>query len=253
MSDEQTAEQVHLGNRVVELPPDAATAVRGALTDLANSYGVALDQQRRQLLEQMGTPGWQAPAHVPPPPPPSGVEIPDPDLLFANKGVWAEQFARNLEHRLSRQQGEQQAFVAGAVTAVDQEMRRRDLQAQAQQLHDTTMEEMLDRRKLGDYRRLVQGIYDEQYQALQHLPIGVAIDQIGALAEQEIATIRGETRGEPPPASAAPSGPPALLRSARRAAAPGGPAAGIAAPKTLSDLIRQRQQALLGGTGRSAA
>jgi hypothetical protein len=114
------------------------------------------------------------------------------------------------------------------------------------------MEEMLERRKLGDHRRIVQTIYNEQYGNLQHLPLGMAIDQIGQLAEAEIATIRGEhPTGRAADAALAPAaqtGPPAMLRSARRAGAGAAPAGGGHQPKTISDLIRHRQAVLLGHT-----
>jgi len=239
-------EQVQLGTQVLELAPDDAATVRRAFQDLAQSYGASLDDQRRQLLSTMGTPQWQ-------PPPVSSpgelvLDVPDPDLLFSNKDAWAASFAQNLEGRIRRAQGEQAALLQGAVSAVDQELQRRDLQTQAQTIHDQAMEEMLERRGLGDHRRIVQTIYNEQYGNLQHLPLGVALDQLGALAEQEIASIRGTQ----PAAAATPqqTAPPAMLRSARRA---GSAPAPEQAPrgKTLSDLIRAHHTAFLDG-GRAA-
>src|SRR5262252_4898600 len=238
-----TKEQVQLGNRVVELDPDAAHAVRQSFQDLAGSYGAALDQQRRDILGSLGTPGWQPPQQVPQFEPPPGIEIPDTDLLFSNKEAWQDALNRSIERRIRTAQGENAALVQGALGAVDQELRRRDQRQQAQSVHDDVMEEMLERRNLGDNRRIVQTIYNEQYQNLVNLPLSVAIDQLGQMAEQEIAHIRGQTTA---PAEAAPAqtAPPALLRSARRAA--GGAAPAPQQPKTISDLIRHRQAILLG-------
>src|SRR5262249_4864978 len=107
---------------------------------------------------------------------------------------------------------------------------------------DEGREEMRERGTLGDNRRIVQTIYNEQYPNLVNLPLSVAIDQLGQMAEQEIAHIRGQTTA---PAESAPAQttPPALLRSARRAA--GGAALAPHQPTTISDLIRHRQAVLM--------
>jgi hypothetical protein len=237
-SSPSSREQVHLGNRIVELAPEDAATVRQAFLDLGNTYGAALDQTRRELLSTMGTPQWQAP---PPAPPDAALDVPDPDLLFSNKDAWAASFANTIEGRIRRAQAEQVGLVQGAVAAVDQELKRRDMQQQAQTIHDSAMEEMLERRGLSDHRRIVQTIYNEQYPALSNLPLGVALDQLGALAEQEIAHIRG---GQPAAAQQQ-TAPPAMIRSGRRASAP----APEPAPhgKTLTDLIRAHHQQFLEG------
>jgi hypothetical protein len=234
-------EQVRLGDRVLELEPEQAAAVRDAFQGLATSYSAALEEQRRQTLQTLGTPGWTAPVHPPEPPP--GLEVPDPDLLFANKDAWQEGFARSLEARLGSLRGEQAALVQGAVAAVDEELRRRDQRAQAQNLHDATMEEMLERRGLSDHRRIVQAVYNDEYARVQHLPLAMAIDHIGQVASEEIAAIRGGAAEAP--TAEAPT-PPALLRSARRAGTTGS-APAPAPAKSLSDLIRHRQQVLVHG------
>lgn len=237
-------EQVQLGSRVLELDREQAVAVRQAFQDLANTYGASIEQERRRVLESLGTPGWQPPSPQEVPLP-GGLEVPDPDLLFSNKDAWADAFARNLEQRIARNALEQTHLVQGAVASVDQELRRRDQKAQAQAIHDEAMEAMLERRELGDNRRIVQTIYNEQYWNLQHLPLPDALDQIGALAEEEIARIRGDQ----PVARAeaeleAPAPPPPMLRSSRRAS--GGAAAAPPQVRTLSDLIRHRQAIALG-------
>jgi hypothetical protein len=233
-------EQVRLGDRVLELEPEQAAAVRDAFQGLATSYSAALEEQRRQTLQTLGTPGWTAPVHVPEPP---GLEVPDTDLLFANKDAWQEGLARSFEARLGSLRGEQAALVQGAVAAVDEELRRRDQRAQAQSLHDATMEEMLERRGLSDHRKLVQAVYNDEYARVQHLPLAMAIDHIGQVTSEEIAAIRGGAAEAP--TAEAPT-PPALLRSARRAGTTGS-APAPAAAKSLSDLIRHRQQVLLHG------
>jgi hypothetical protein len=240
-------EAVQLGGQVVELDPKDAATVRSAFMELSHAYGASLDEQRRQLLGQMGTPQWQAP------PPqafaPAGVDVPDVELLFQDKQRWADHLATSIEARLAHQQMQSAALVQGAVSAVDQEFKRRELRDRAQEIHDTTMEEMIARRGLDDHRTMIQAIYNDRYQALQHLPLAMAIDQIGEETGAEIARIRGEAPGsggvpvqalEP----AAPAPPPTFLRSARRASGGGGVPA--AAPKTLTDLIRARQAHALG-------
>lgn len=242
-------EHVMLGGRAVDLAPEDAATVRQAFQDLANTYGQSLEEQRRHILSTIGTPQWQPPAPQQPVAEPM-LDVPDPDLLFSNKQAWADNFGLALESRIRRAQAEQAGLVQGAVAAVDQELKRRDVQAQAQQIHDTAMEEMLERRNLGDHRRIVQAIYNEQYNNMQHLPLGVAFDQIGALAEQEIASIRG-SQGAQAPAPAAPpqqTTPPRLLSSARRAGGGETAPAPQRTGKTLSDLIRAHHTAFLTGT-----
>src|SRR5262252_10395948 len=125
-------EQVQLGNQIVELDPQDAATVRDAFTTLSHAYGQSLDEQRRQLLSQMGTPQWQ----VPQPMAPSGVDVPDVDLLFQNKEQWANHLATAIDARLAQNQAQSAALVHGAVQAVDQEFRRRELRDQAQSVHD---------------------------------------------------------------------------------------------------------------------
>lgn len=237
-------EQVQLGDRVLELEPEAASAVRQAFQNLATTYGQSLDEQRRQILSQLGTPGWQPPPPVNPDVP-VGVEIPDTDLLFSNKDAWAAELQASLNRQFGRAAAENIQVAQQTVATVDNELRRRDVAAKAQEIHDTAMEEMLDRRGLGDHRRIVQTIYNEQYANLQHLPLGVALDQIGQLAVEEIASIRGSQAAPREAEKPAAHQPPPLLSSGHRAARSTAPAA-PAAHKTLSDLIRARQAAALG-------
>jgi len=243
-------EQVQLGNRIVELEPEQAAAVRQSFQDLAGAYGAAVDQQRRQILESLGRPGWQAPMPMAPATPelPASIDIPDTDLLFSNKDIWTQGLGNALEMRLAQQNAQQTAIVQGALQAVQSELNQRDRRQQAQTVHDAVMEEMLERRGLDENRRLVQTIYNEQYQTLGNLPLNVAIDQIGQLAQEEIARIRGEE----PPTPAEPVGqqpaPPRFLSSARRAGTTSAPPAAPA--KTLSDLIRRHHAIAL--TGKAA-
>src|SRR5262249_15441264 len=195
-------EQVQLGNRVLELDPEAAAAVRQSYNDLAGAYGVALDQQRRQILESLGTPGWQPPATQPQFEPPPGIEIPDSDLLFSNKEAWQDAFNRSIEHRIRTAQGENAALLQGALRAVDQERSGRDQRQTAKGVSDEVREALLGRGTVGDTRRIVQTIYNEQSPNLVNLPLSIAIDQLGQMAEQEIAHIRGQTTA---PAESAPA------------------------------------------------
>jgi hypothetical protein len=244
-------EAVQLGNRTIELEPQDAATVRDAFLSLSQAYGQSLDEQRRNLLSQMGTPQWQAPAGPVGPEPVANL-VPDTDLLFADKTTWAHALTNNVERRLAERDAHQVALVQGAMTAVQQELQRRDLAARAQTVHDTAMEDMIARHNLDDNRGIVQMVYNDQFQHVQHLPIAMAFDQIGQLAEQEIARIRGGAAATPaaqyappPLAPAEGTSPPAMLRSARRAGgAEVGPAPG--GPKTLTDLIHARQAAFFG-------
>src|SRR5262252_4699756 len=125
-------EQVQLGTQVVELDPQDAATVRAAFTNLSQAYGQSLDQQRRELLGQMGTAQWRAPEA--PPAEPSTLRIPDTDLLFADKTTWANALANNVERRLDERDANQVALVQGAMNAVQQELQRRDLQQRAQSI-----------------------------------------------------------------------------------------------------------------------
>src|SRR5215475_4126503 len=82
------------------------------------------------------------------------------------------------------------------------------------------MEEMLERRGLTENTRVVQAIYNEQFEKLRNLPLETALDHIGALANEENDRIRsGErwTMGAAPTQTGVAPRPPATLRSARRA------------------------------------
>lgn len=231
-------ETVQLGDRVLELDAPTASAVREALGGLARSYGEQLEAHRRQVLDSLGSQQW-APPQAPAPQVPD-FEVPDPDLLFSNKDAWEAGLRQSVEARMAALEQRQTGMVAGAVAAVDEELRRRDQAAEARALHDQAMEAMLERRGLNApaQRRLVQAIYQDSYRDLVHLPLETALDQIGAMAQQDIAALGGG-KAESPKAEEKPAGP-ALLRSSRRAAP--GPAPVAAAPKTISELIRARQQ-----------
>jgi hypothetical protein len=188
---------------------------------------------------------------------PQGLEVPDPDLLFSNKGAWQEGFAGSLEQRLAGLEGKQAQMVQGAVQAFQQELARRDQASAAQKTHDDAMQEMLEARGLQDHTLVVQGIYNQQYNNLQHLPLKLALDRIGQLAQEEIDRIRAGERWTVVPNQNEGRGvaprPPAMLRSVKKA-----PAAVQTAPETpaydpngsigtMGRIIRKRQQALLRG------
>jgi hypothetical protein len=249
-------EQVRLGNQTLELDPDTARIVREQFEALAGQYQAGLENLRqnyeRQVLQSVGT-------YRPMPDVPTGLEVPDPDLLFSNKGAWTEEFAGRLEQRLQGLRAENLQQAQGVVSAVQQELQRRDLAQAAQGRHDAVMEEMLERRGLGDHTLVVQAVYAREYDKLRNLPLELGIDRIGQIAEEEIGKIRaGEswTMGAAPTQTGVAARPPAkMLRSARRAAAPVAAAAPAAPPGgyephgglgSMGKIIRQRQAQLLG-------
>jgi len=252
-------EQVQLGGETLTVDRDTAHAIRNAFEGLAANYQANLEQLRAQAMQSIGT-QRPMPEYQPPSPEPFGV--PDPDLLFQNKQGWTDQFAQNLQHQLGGVRQESAALVQGAVQAFQQELNRRDQMQAARATHDKAMEEMLERRGLADHTRVVQAIYNEQFEKLRNLPLETALDHIGALANEEIDRIRsGErwTMGAAPTQTGVAPRPPATLRSARRAqrAAPvatppessgaslESPGGGLGAMGTI---IRKRQAALVGGS-----
>lgn len=248
-------EQIRLGGSTLELDPAAAAVIRQEFESLAAQYGAALEDYRRQALQSVGTP-QPMPQWQPPPMP----EVPDPDLLFQNKQAWTDEFARNLEMRIGQAEGRSAQMAQGLASAFQQELNRRDLAQQAQARHDAAMQEMLDRRGLTENTRVVQAIYNEQYEKLKNLPLELALDQIGAEAEAEIERIRsGETWsiGAAPTQTGVAPRPPAMLRTTRRASRPAAPPAapsdtGLAAPGgglgAMGMIIRKRQAQVMGGT-----
>ena len=248
-------EQIRLGDQTLELDPTTASTVRNAFESLAAQYGAALEEFRRQSLQNVGTnyvpPQPYAPQEAP------GLGVPDPDLLFSNKDAWTQEFQNALEQKIGGVRGEAAQLVQQAVGAFQQELQMRDLRAASQAKHDAAMEEMLERRGLSDHTRIVQAIYNEQYDKLKHLPLELGLDKIGQLAQEEIERIRsGEqwTMTSANTQTGVTQRPPAVLRSARRAAAPApspaaAPPGGESPYGSLSPMgliIRKRQAALLG-------
>jgi len=253
---EPAYEQVRLGDQTLELDPQSAQTVRDAFESLAAQYGAALENLQRQTLQQVGTP-WQGQPQ-PLVPPALGVEIPDPDVLFQNKQAWSDGLATSIEGRIGQLEGRQLALNQGLAQAFQQELNRRDAMAAAQQRHDVAMADMLERRGLTENTRVVQAIYNEQYDKLKHLPLELALDRVGAEAEQEIGRIRSGEKWEIGAANTqtgvAPR-PPRMLRTAQRApraAAPPSapePSGGIPPQGELGmmgQIIRKRQAQIMG-------
>src|SRR5215475_34186 len=88
---EPETEQVRLGDQTVNLDPETARVIREQVEALGAQYGGALENFQRQALQQVGTPWQQSPQYQQPyqPPPPM---VPDPDVLFQDKGAWSGQF-----------------------------------------------------------------------------------------------------------------------------------------------------------------
>ena len=251
-------EQVRIGDQTLELDRESARIIRDQFESLAAQYGAQLEQFRAQALQTVGT---QQP--MPEfPHPPEGLAVPDPDLLFQNKGAWTEEFARSLEGKLGGVRQEATQLVQGAVQAFQQELNRRDAAQQAKSIHDSAMAEMLERRNLAEHTMVVQAVYNQQYDKLKHLPLELALDKVGALAEEEITRIRSGEQWTITPANTqqglAPR-PPAMLRSARRATR-SGPSAPPPSPadKTLVSpggglsamgMIIRKHQARMMGSG----
>jgi hypothetical protein len=220
---ELTPETIRLGDRTVQLDPENAQAVREAFENLAGQYAGRLEEMKRQqeeyqrqVLQYAGTQGQQVPQM------PDGFNVPDPDMLFSNKNAWTDEFQRALESKIGAVQGNAQQMVQGAVQAFQQELNRRDQAEAARKFHDEAMSEMLQARGLSDHTRIVQAIYHEQYKNLEHLPLKLALDRIGQLAQEEIDRIRAGERWTVVPnanSSVAPR-PPAMLRSVKKAPTP---------------------------------
>src|SRR5262245_49703337 len=128
---EQRLEQVRLGDRIIELNPTDAAAVRTAFESLAGQYGAALENFRAQALQSIGTsrPMPEAPQG------PDPLMVPDPDLLFQNKQGWTDQFAGSLQNQLGGVRQETAQLVQGAVQAFQAELNRRDKMQEAKQTH----------------------------------------------------------------------------------------------------------------------
>src|SRR5262245_24126801 len=250
---EPAYEQIRLGDQTLELDPASAQTVRDAFESLAAQYGAALENLQRQTLQQVGT-SWVPPVQ------PQNVEVPDPDVLFQNKQAWTDGLASSLQQQLGGVRAESAQLVQGAVQAFQQELQRRDAAQAAQQRHDAAMEEMLERRNLGDHTRIVQAIYNEQYDKLKHLPLELALDRIGAESEAYIQQVRSGEKWEIGPGNTqtgvAPR-PPRMLRTAQRAPRAAAPPPGPSEPEggippngdlgMMGRIIRKRQAQIMGG------
>lgn len=255
--EEPQTEQIRLGDQTLELDPESARTVRDAFESLAAQYGAALEQYQRQTLQSLGTPQAPPPQFVPPALP-EGLAVPDPDLLFQNKGAWTQEFANSLEGRLAQLDQQNVARAQGLAGAFQQELARRDAAQAAQARHDAAMAEMLERRGLTENTLVVQAVYDREYEKLKHLPLELGLDKVGAIAKEEIDKIRSGEQWSLTPAptqtGVAPR-PPAMLRSARRAsrapvAAPPPEDQGLQSPGgglgMMGRIIRERQSKVLG-------
>src|SRR5262249_52624243 len=212
-------EQIQLGGQTIEMDRQSAQAVRDTIEGLAANYQANLDQLRAQMLQQVGVP-YRQPYQEPQPAPEP--YVPDPDLLFQNKQGWTDQFTQSLQQQLGGVRQENLQAVQGLANAFQQELNRRDQMQAAKATHDAAMDQMLERRGLTDHTRVVQAIYNEQFDKLRNLPLELALDKIGALANEEIDRIRaGEqwTMAAAPTQTGVAPRPPATLRTVRRAAA----------------------------------
>jgi hypothetical protein len=176
--DQPDTEQIQLGGETLELDRNAARVIREQFETMAAQYGAALEDYRRQAMQTIGTnqPPPQMP-HVP-----EGLAVPDPDLLFQNKGAWTEGLGQSIDYKLGAVRQENLQTAQGLANAFQAELNRRDQIAQAKALHDHAMEEMLDRHGLNEHTVVVQAIYNQQYEKLKHLPLELGLDRIGQLA-----------------------------------------------------------------------
>ena len=253
---EPQIEQLRLGDKVVELDPQSARDVQEYVQALAAQYGASIEEVRRQALQSVGT-NQPMPAQVPQYGP-DPMAVPDPDILFRDKQAWSQEFSNSLQAQLGQVRGEMNQTAQHLAGALQQEFARRDAVAQAKAVHDRAMEEMLERRDLTQHTRIVQAIYNEQYDKLKHLPLEMGLDRIGQEAEAEIQRIRaGEKWSMQPggaPQGVAPRAPARHLRSTQRAArpAPAAPSAeqGLQEPGgglgLLGKMIRTHQAKAMG-------
>jgi len=247
-------EQVRLGDQTLELDRQSAQAVRDAFESLAAQYGAALENLQRQTLQNVGQP-WQGQSQ---PIPQQGFEIPDPDVLFQNKQAWTDGLAQSLQTQLGGVRADSAQMVQGAVQAFQQELARRDAAQAASQRHDAAMKEMLERRGLTENTLIVQAVYNQDYDKLKHLPLELALDRIGARAEEEINRVRSGEQwqlGAAQTQTGVAPRPPRVLRSANRAPRAAAP---VAAPEPqggippngelgmMGQIIRKRQAAIMG-------
>lgn len=252
-------EQLRLGDQVIETDRDTARAVMDYVQSMAAQYGASLEEYRRQALATVGTqqPAPQMP-QIPGYDPETGLPVPDPDLLFRDKNAWSQGLGQSIQSQIGQVRSEVNQTAQGLAQAFQQELARRDAVAQAKAIHDTAMEAMLERRGLSDNTRIVQAIYNEQYDKLKHLPLELGLDKIGQLAEEEIQRIRSGEKWEMRPAGTqtgvAPRAPARHLRSTQRAAAPAPPREpeGLQEPGgglgMMGKIIRTRQAKVLGGS-----
>jgi len=245
--------QVHLGDgSVVTLSPEDAQKLENSYQSMAAQYGAQLEEYQRRAMQTFGTqqPMPQAPQYAP--------QYPDPDLMFQNKDAWSAELGNAIQQQIGAVRGESYDIAQRTVAAVQGELARRDAAMQAKALHDRAMEQMLDQKGLTEHTRIVQAIYNEQFEKYRNLPLEMALDKIGNEAIAEIERIRSGEQWSLVP-GAAPQGvtqrPPAMLRSARRAArAPAPPpersdelmepGGGL---KAMGMIIRKHQARYMGG------
>src|SRR5215475_770833 len=176
-------EDVRLGDQTYQVDRDAARAFRDTVEGLSAQYTAQLEDMRRQILQQVGTPQQY---YQPPQPQPEPFQVPNPDVLFQNKDAWTDEFTRGLYGQFGQLRQENTQQVQGALQAVQAELNRRDMMARAQATHDAAMSEMLERRGLTENTDFVQTIYNQQFEKLKNLPLELALDKIGALAQERI-------------------------------------------------------------------
>ena len=252
-------EDVRLGDQTYQVDRDAARAFRDTVESLSAQYTAQLEDMRRQILQQVGTPQQY---YQPPQPQPEPFSVPNPDILFQNKDAWTEEFNRGLYGQLGQLRQENIQQTQGALQAVQAELNRRDMMQAAKATHDAAMSDMLERRGLTENTMLVQAVYNQQFEKLRNLPLELALDKIGAIAQEEIERIRaGENwtlrpvQGTGGGEQQAPAPPRQFLGNRRRAVRSAPPPAAeqeLLSPGgglgPMGTIIRKRQQALMGGS-----
>ena len=169
-------------------------------------------------------------------------------MLFANKAAWEAAVAREIDARLAEQRTENEALVVELYKQLQDELAQRDRASTMRQHQESCYADMLSAHpKLTAEPAFVQAVYNEIYDDIKHLPINVAYERLGEVAQARFDNLRGEAPSAPAPtAPRATPRAPALLSSGRR----GAPAATQPpARQTVSDVILRNQARLLGTGG----
>lgn len=235
---------VNLGDRVVQLPAEAADDVRRAFDSMAGRYGSELEVLRRSTAQPVYV---QSPPTQVAPAAPDRFEIPDPDIIFQKDGkrIWEEQFGRQLAARDARLAAHAESLVQSALGFVQSEMTARENRTAAADYESQLFADQLEKHEvLRDKEEFFWSVFDNVYDDIRHLPANVAYDRAGEIAVQRWNAMGAGSNGNGAPAVVARPATPRVLTGGRSA---GGAAAAPPSRASISDRILARQERFLGG------